>query len=164
MKRKLSFVAVLVIFWLGLSGHFSGMLLSLGAASVLLVAWLSQRMAVLDRDGHPFELFPRTPGFLLWLAREIYLASIAVLKLVISNRYEPDIGRVKSKQSTALGTATLANSITLTPGTLSMRIVENEIEVHTIHAPFLADLQNSNMPDIIRRYDGQPPQETQDDA
>lgn len=164
MKRKLSFVAVLAIFWLGLSGHFTGMLLGLGAVSVLLVAWLSQRMNVIDRDGHPVELFVRTPGFLLWLAREIYLSSIAVLRLIFSNLYEPAIGRIKTKQDTPLATATLANSITLTPGTLSLRVIGDEIEVHTIHAPFLAELQQSDMPDCIRRYNGQPTQETQHDA
>ncbi len=153
MKRKLSFVVLLAIYWLSLSGHFSPLLLALGAASIALVTVLSLRMGVVDRDGHPAQLAPRIPLYFIWLIKEISLASIAVLRMVINGKYRPAVGRIKTKQTTQLGVATLANSITLTPGTMSLRLLGDEIEVHSLDRALLEDLQNGDMPDRVYAFD-----------
>ncbi len=153
MKRKLSFIVLLAIYWLSLSGHYSPLLLALGAASITLVAILSQRMGIVDRDGRPTHLVPRIPMFLLWLIKEITISSLAVLRIVINGRYRPTVGRVKTGQTTQLGIATLANCITLTPGTLSLRILPGEIEVHSLDRALLEELQNGDMPERVYAFD-----------
>lgn len=153
MKRQLSFVALLGGFWLTLSGHFTGLLLFLGAASVALVAWLGTRMQIVDRDGHPVDEIPRVPGYLLWLWKEIVLSSVRVVGIILSNDSKPKVGRVKIGSMTARGQAQLANSITLTPGTLTLRVLGDEIEVHSIHRDILAELQQSDFVERVRRFD-----------
>lgn len=158
MKRRLSFIALLAIFWLSLSGHFDLLLLSLGAISVALVTVLALRMDMVDRDAHPVQMLPRIPRFYAWLVKEIAVSSTAVLRMVINGRYQPAIGRVHTGQFTRLGTATLANSITLTPGTLSLRVLGDEIEVHSLDRRLLRELQEGDMTQRVLDFD-KPPQE-----
>ncbi len=156
MKRRLSFVALLAFFWLSLSGHFDLLLLSLGAISVALVTVLALRMHMVDRDGHPAQMVPRIPLFYAWLAREVALSSTAVLRMVVNGKYEPAVGRVRTRQLTPLGTATLANSITLTPGTLSLRVLSDEIEVHSLDQRLLQELQEGELPQRVLNFDNPP--------
>ncbi|MCG7964016.1 MAG: DNA topoisomerase IV, partial [Candidatus Thiodiazotropha taylori] len=54
--RYISFVLLLVLFWIALSGHFEPLLLALGAVSVLLTAFLSHRMNIIDHESYPLHL------------------------------------------------------------------------------------------------------------
>ena len=113
---------VLFLLWLGLSGHYTPLILSFGVATCLGVAWLANRLGVLEPDGRSFMFVYRLALYLPWLAREIALSNIEVIKLVWHPRLpiRPQIVRADSGQRTAIALATFANSITLTPGTLTL--------------------------------------------
>jgi len=68
---------------------------------------------------------------------EMAKANIDVAQRVITGKIRPGIVRVKSDMKTDLGTLMLANSITLTPGTLTVDVDEesNDLFVHMIHVP-----------------------------
>ncbi|MEN8718721.1 MAG: Na+/H+ antiporter subunit E [Oceanococcaceae bacterium] len=156
MFRTCSFVLTMTAFWLALSGHFTGMLLGLGMLSVTVVTILALRMRIVDEDGHPTELAAGTPLFLLWLAKEITVSAITMIPRILRNEASPVIGRVPIGQLSARGQSTLSNSISLTPGTLTMRVLDQELEIHSIHPDVLADLRDGTMVQRIHDYENTP--------
>lgn len=132
----------LAVFWISLSGYFTPMLLTLGGISIFLVLGLCFRMKILDRETAPYLSLPGTLKYLVWLSGEIVKANMAVVRAVLKPDMEisPAIVKVPVKQATDIGKTMFANSITLTPGTVSMAINEDEIVVHALLSE-MTDLQ-----------------------
>ncbi len=124
----------LLAFWLLMSGIYTPLLLAFGALSVLLVLYIAHRMDIHDHETFPIHLKGRVFGYWGWLAREIFKANIDVARIVLSPRMalSPRVVRVKATQKTDLGVVIFANSITLTPGTVSVDIEGDEIVVHAL--------------------------------
>jgi multicomponent Na+:H+ antiporter subunit E len=104
----------------------------------------------MDRiDGTPVSvnLRPSLIQYWIWLAKEIGKANIDVAKIVLSPKMEisPRMVRVKATQKTDVGITTFANSITLTPGTVSVDIDNDEILVHAITDEMAQGLLESDM-------------------
>ena len=137
MKHIVSLSAVLTAVWLAWSGHFELLTLGLGAGSVLCVIALSNRMHLVDTEGALLGL--RLTGLLLylpWLAWEIVKANLDVARLILSPgapKIAPRIIRVRASQRSEVGRVLYANSITLTPGTISIDVGDGEILVHALH-------------------------------
>lgn len=121
-------------FWLSMSGFFTGMLLTLGVISIVLTLWLCARMGILDGETAPYLYIPLTLTYFVWLGKEIYKANIAVVKAVMSPdmNISPTLVRVPVNRKTDIGATMFANSITLTPGTVSVEIDEDSILVHAL--------------------------------
>ena len=132
--HSLSLGAVLFIVWLLLSGHYEPFLLLLGVASCALVVMVTLRMDVADREGHPIHLTWRALVYWPWLVVEIIKANIDVAKRIVapSLPISPTLIRVKASQTSDLGQVIYANSITLTPGTISVDVANGEILVHAL--------------------------------
>lgn len=116
------------------SGHFSPFILLLGLSSVVTVAWLASRMEIADDEGAPLGLGGRVLMYALWLAKEIVIANIEVTRVILDPQLpiHPRLIRVKASQKTALGRVILANSITLTPGTVSVDLQGDHVWVHVL--------------------------------
>jgi multicomponent Na+:H+ antiporter subunit E len=134
LLRALGLGAVLYGFWLVLSGHYTPLLLGLGAISVALVVYLAARMDVVDEEGIPFQLGGRFWLYVPWLMKEIFVSNVRVAKIILSPSLpiSPVLVRYVSSQKTDLGKAIYANSITLTPGTITTRVEGQELEVHSL--------------------------------
>jgi len=134
LLRALGLGAVLYGFWLVLSGHYTPFLLGLGLASVALVVYLAARMDVVDEEGIPLQLGGRFWIYVPWLMKEIFLSNVRVAKIILSPSLpiSPVLVRYHSSQKTDLGKAIYANSITLTPGTITTRVEGQELEVHSL--------------------------------
>jgi len=133
MGRFIFLVLALAALWLLLSGYFHvPLLLGFGAISVVFSAWLARRAGVLDNDGVPTGLMPRIFLYWIWLAAEIGKANIIVMRqaLAVEPKLSPKLFVVPNPPKSGVGKATFANSITLTPGTISVDLRENEILVH----------------------------------
>ncbi len=133
MGRFIILVAALAALWLLLSGYFDKwLLLVLGAASVLFSAWLARRAKVLDDDSVPMGLLPGIIGYWIWLASEIGKANLMVMRqaLAVEPKLSPKLFLVPNPPKSDVGKATFANSITLTPGTVSVDMREDGILVH----------------------------------
>jgi len=139
---------LLAAFWLVMSGHFAWLPLTLGAVSVALVAWVIWRMQVVDEESLPLRIVPRLPLYLPWLAGQIMLSALSVLRLVWSprSRIRPASGTVPAAGLSEVGKVVYANSITLTPGTLSVSFRGGDVEVHSLVEDDLAALPGSAMP------------------
>ena len=143
MGRILILTVALGALWLLLSGYFDHtLLLFFGAVSVALSVWLALRANVLDEEGVPGGLMPRIFGYWLWLAVEIGKANIMVARqaLALDPKFSPTLFRVPIAPKTNAGIATFANSITLTPGTVSVNLEADHILVHALTAD-LADVE-----------------------
>jgi len=135
MKHTLSLSVALAVVWLLLSGHYDPLLLILGALSVALVVWLGNRMSLVDREGHAIHLAPRIIFvYWPWLLWQIIKSNIDVVARILrpGKSISPTVVDVPVHQHSDVGRVTHANSITLTPGTISLRVDRDSIQVHAI--------------------------------
>lgn len=134
MAHSLSLGAVLFATWMLLSGHTEPLVVSFGVASCALVVLITQRMDVVDHEGHPIHLTWGALVYWPWLMWEIIKANWDVARCVLapSLPISPTMIRVKASQKSDLGQAIYANSITLTPGTISVDVSGGEILVHAL--------------------------------
>lgn len=147
MKHALGLIASLTVFWLTLSGHYTPLLLGFGVASVALVVWLSGRMHIIDHEGQVAGLHPRILLYWLWLGGEILKSAWRVSRLIWGpmDRIQPALRRTANTHTDDLHSVIYANSITLTPGTLSVAVHEHEIEVHALEPATLDTLDAGTM-------------------
>ena len=147
MLHALSLGLVLFGTWLLLSGFFEPLLLGLGVFSSALVVLIAWRMDMVDREGHPIHLGWRALVYWAWLAGEIVKAGIDVARRIVDPKMpiDPVLVRVKTSQESELGQVIYANSITLTPGTVSIRVTDNEILVHAVASAMARDLEKGEM-------------------
>ncbi len=129
----MALLGVLIGIWLLWSGHYTPQLVSFGVASCLFVLYLSHRMQIDDEEGAPL-LGVRPFIYAPWLIKQIVLANIDVAQRILkpSLPIEPTMIHVKADQRTDLGRVVYANSITLTPGTVSVDVRGNDVVVHAL--------------------------------
>lgn len=134
--RIFVFVLLMVI-WVVLSGFFDAFHLSLGVISCAIVVWLSSDLLFENRHQRlnirikqAFRLF----AYSIWMIGQIILSNIYVLKLALGSteKLEPQIVRYKCSLNTDFQRFLLANSITLTPGTVTIKIIGDTYYVHAI--------------------------------
>lgn len=125
---------LLAVFWLVNSGHYTPLLLGLGVASVLLVVFFARRMGVIDHESQPLHLFPHVFPYWGWLVKEIVVANINVAVLIWrgSGAIQPTKLVIETASNTDVCRVIFANSVTLTPGTVTLNLSGNEVTIHAL--------------------------------
>ena len=136
--------------WLLWSGHYSFdhmLVLGLGVVSCVFVVYMANRMDIVDEEGHPIHLLFQLLLYIPWLLWAIVKANIDVAKRVLnpSLHISPCMVRIKATQKTDLTRVIFANSITLTPGTVSVELVGDDILVHALTREAAEDVQSGDM-------------------
>jgi multicomponent Na+:H+ antiporter subunit E len=151
----LQMVPYFAVFWLLLSGHFEPLLLALGVVSVALVCVLSWRAGLTRRPSATVPFMLRLPRYFLWLVKEVLVSSLAVVRRVWSPRpiLLPAVTTTASSGLSELSQVVYANSITLTPGTLSLEVGEDHIEVHALTRADVKQLHAGAMLRRVRRLE-----------
>lgn len=155
--RHLSLIIALAGFWLLLSGYFTPFLLSAGLGSVLAIVWfVDRRMRVVDREGHPIHLGIGAVIYWPWLLWEIAKAGWDVTKVILDPRLpiSPEMIRVPTSQVTDVGRVIYANSITLTPGTISIEADDSSILVHALTRGGAEGLETGDMDRRCTAFEG----------
>ena len=121
----LALFVVLCVVWFAWSGHTETLIIIFGLGSVLLCVYMSRSLDIVDSEGQPVNM--KLLFYLPWLFKEIVVANIDVIKRIMSlGPIEDQISltwtKVPAHQKTRLGRVIFANSITLTPGTISVEI------------------------------------------
>lgn len=150
--KVFSYGVFLFVFWLLLSGHFEPLLLGLGLASVVLTIFLAKRMNVIDHESYPLHLSLQFPAFLGYIFREIVNANIDVIKRILKPRgksISPQLIEIPVPQKTDLGRVIYANSITLTPGTVSVELTKGKVTVHALTKEAADDLSGGSLAKAI---------------
>lgn len=147
---------LLSVFWLVNSGHYTPLLLSFMVVSVLFVSALCHRMDLIDGESIPLNLAFTFPVYLLWLIKEVVVTNIAVAGCVWKGNgaINPKVITVTADQKTDLGKVIYASSITLTPGTVTVDLVGNELTVHALTDESASDLMRGEMNRRVCRVEG----------
>ncbi|WP_205618837.1 Na+/H+ antiporter subunit E [Terasakiella pusilla] len=134
MASSISLWVFLYVFWFLLSGHTEPLLLGFGAISCAVVVFIAYRMDVIDHEGHPSHLSFRIIPYWVWLCIEIVKSNIDVAKVILSPKLNisPVMFKTKANQSRELGQVIYANSITLTPGTVTLGLEDGILEIHAL--------------------------------
>lgn len=148
-------LAIFLLFfgiWVIFSGQFDAFHLTLGFLSSVLITVISSDFLFADRSrslGKRIREACLFPGYFLWLLYQILLSNIHVLKLALSprgmNEVEPSVVRIKTKLKTDFGKYVLANSITLTPGTITIDMQDDELIIHSISEHTAAGVKDEAM-------------------
>jgi multicomponent Na+:H+ antiporter subunit E len=152
-----SLAVALFAFWLLLSGMFTPFLLAAGAASAVAVALLARRMEIADREGVPLHLTLSALAYWPWLVKEILKSGWQVARIILHPRLpvSPALVRFTPSQRSTLGLVTHANSITLTPGTVTVEAAHGEFLVHALTQEGADGLAGSEMDRRVSRFEGQ---------
>ncbi len=141
---------LLYAFWIVLSGKLDVFHLSAGAVVSLSIAYVSCRLYTLEppigpRGRHPFAVVPwsRLVTYIPWLSAQIFLSTLQVTRLVLSPSMEirPKLFTFTYPLPHGMARATLANSITLTPGTVTIDLDGDRYLVHALSEQAAQDLE-----------------------
>lgn len=156
MMHRLALVASLFAFWLALSGMYTPFLLVAGFGAALIVAALAWRMEVADGEGHPVHLTLAALAYWPWLIKEIAKSGWQVSRIIIDPRLpvSPTLVRFAPSQKSAVGLVTHANSITLTPGTITVEADHHRFLVHALTREGAEGLAGSEMDRRVSRLEG----------
>jgi multicomponent Na+:H+ antiporter subunit E len=157
VRSAVALFLILLGVWLLNSGHYTPIMISFGVGSSLLVVFLCLRMDIVDEEGVPVHLIPRALLYTPWLVKEIFKSNIDVARRVLSPgrpRISPRIIEAGTTQHSDLGRVIYANSITLTPGTVSIRVHGSYITVHAIADEVADGLLEGEMDQRVTRLEG----------
>ncbi len=164
MFRVVSKFFILLCFWILLSGQIDireagdRFLMVCGILTCIFVTYLTHRTDILDEEGHPIYLALAMLSYFPWLLWQIVLANLDVAyrvwhpKLKIS----PRMIRVPYKTKSPVATVIYANSITLTPGTVTVSVDEQkgEMLVHALSEKSASSLLSGAMQERIHKMEG----------
>ncbi len=150
MNRALWLWGILFAVWLLLSGHFEPLFIAFGLITCTVAVGVSARMGIVDRESVPVHLIGRTIAYVPWLAWEILKSNVRVARIILSPgmHVDPSIVHFRASQRTDLGRFIYANSITLTPGTVTTGVTGDDMEVHAI---VQSEIDGSEENDMNRR-------------
>ena len=148
--------AALYAFWLLMSGIYTPFLLGAGLGCALAVALLARRMEIADREGLPLHLTLAAAAYWPWLVKEIFKSGWEVALLILHPRLpiSPRMVRIVPSQASAVGLVTHANSITLTPGTVTVEAGHREFLVHALTRGGAQGMQAGEMDRRVTRFEG----------
>ena len=157
--RTASLAVSLFVFWLLLSGHYTVWFIGVGLATAVLVAIFGRSFGYADEEGHPAELI--LPGLLYWpwLALEVVKSTLNVARIILtpSLPISPVLTAVRPTQKSAVGLVTYANSITLTPATITARVDRDEprFVVHALTGASAAGVESGDMDRRVTAFEGE---------
>jgi multicomponent Na+:H+ antiporter subunit E len=154
--RILASLISLAALWLLLSGFFTPLQLGFGAMSCAFTLWLTVRLGLLRDDNLRLRVAARSPRYVVWLTWEIVKSNLHVARVILSPRMplHRQVVHLNPTQRSGVGIAVYANSITLTPGTLTMDAENRVLEVHALTTAVADDLRSGEMDRRVTRLEG----------
>jgi multicomponent Na+:H+ antiporter subunit E len=134
LRFAIVLTAALAATWWVLSGYTKPLIVTLGGISIALVLLMCARMRIFDRETAPYMTVPQSLAYFGWLFVEIIKANVAVVKAVLSPDLEvsPTMTKIPTNGKSDLAKTMFANSITLTPGTVTVEMADDHILVHAL--------------------------------
>ena len=139
---------VVFVFWLILSGITSIGMITLGLLSSLFIIFAINKMDIIDHETSLLNFRPlKLLIYFFWLIKEMILANILVCYYIISPKVKtkPSIIKLKASQKSTVGKVLYANSITFTPGTVTIDIDQDNLTVHVLSETFKNSILKNTM-------------------
>ncbi len=114
---------------------------------------MSSRISTYDNEGLPLHLMAGLPVYVLWLIWQIVVSNLLTIKTILTNDVSPSMFRVKTGKMSEAGVVLYANSITLTPGTVTVKIMRGGLMVHALTTAMADDVKSDEMGEKIRKID-----------
>lgn len=152
--------ALLFGLWVLLSGKLEAFHLGVGVLTVMFVVWQMGVLPPMDAGDNHRLRYHRFVPYAFWLLWEMLLSALYVARVVISPRrhLDPQMVEFHSDQPSLLSAVILANSITLTPGTLTIDLTDNRFVVHALTTKTARGLLEGDMPQrVARLFSDTPP-------
>ncbi len=151
-------------FWFLVSGRIDvtnpgdRYLIGFGVAASAFVTYLAGRIKMLDEEGHPIHLMARLFFYVPWLFWEVVLANLDVAYRVWDPRapIDPQLIVVPFQTQTGIGTVIYANSITVTPGTITIGVdmAKRQMLIHALTNKAAQGLLSGEMHERILKLEG----------
>jgi multicomponent Na+:H+ antiporter subunit E len=135
--RIIMTVFYLMAGWLLFTGTVAAIPLLLGLLFSTIIALATYHLFIEEQEAERRALIPRVYlliGYLVLIMGKVYLASFRIAWKVVSGDITPRIVHFRSRLRSDLARVALANSITLTPGTLTLDLDEDHLVVHWLDA------------------------------
>jgi|SRR5690554_6253409 len=147
MKYVTSLLVFLALLWWILSGYTKPLLLSLGVVSILFTAFLAHRMRVVDEESHPVHISFKLLRLWAHLAWGIVSANIMVASMILGFRRDlrPQVVTGPVRQKSDLARVILANSATLSPGSVTLDIRHDFIVAHAINEQSAEEIRSGDL-------------------
>ena len=155
MRHTIFLCFSLAVFWLLNSGYMTVLMLSLGVISIALVLYIANRMDVVDHESQSLHITRKLPGYFAWLAKEMIIANLLVVKHIwLGNKtISPTLKTIKASQKTDIGKVIYANSITLTPGTVTVNVEGDQFMIHALLKESIEELEAGEMDRRVTRLE-----------
>ena len=133
LPAVLLLLLVLAISWVLWSGLYKPLVLGLGAFSCVLSVYMAHRMGFFRHEAL-LSMLARLPAYWWWLLGEIIISSLEVARLILkpSLPISPTVVKLQAEPQSPVGQVILGNSITLSPGTVTLDIHEGQLLVHCL--------------------------------
>ncbi len=160
---------ILFGFWVLLNGRWDAEIALVGAiVCAALYAFMMAFMGYSPRkEWQLAKRLPRIFGYFLYLVREIFLSSWQTIRLIWSpdKEIEPRVTSFRTRLRTDAGKVVLANSITMTPGTITVDVQDDLFLIHCLDESFDMGAEGFEMENRIARVEGTDvrKEETQDE-
>jgi multicomponent Na+:H+ antiporter subunit E len=134
MTRKIATFVILLGVWFLWSGHTEPLIVGFGVLGALVGVMFAVRTRILDEEAFPFHLMGRLLTFVPWVLWQIVLANLHVARVILSPKLpiQPHLIRVPAGQRTVIGAVIHANTITITPGTVTLDIRDGSLLIHAL--------------------------------
>ncbi|MBD5780625.1 Na+/H+ antiporter subunit E [Pelagicoccus sp. NFK12] len=152
-KMPLGVVVGLFLLWVLFSGKLDAFHLGVGAATVALLFWLQSRLPAFREEGER-GLRPVTSFiYIFWLLWQMVLSAWYVARKILGPQegLQPRMFRVRCAMPSQVNSVVFANSITLTPGTLTVDMEGDELVVHALTENTEQDVLNGEMARKVAR-------------
>lgn len=148
LRRFLLKTTAFFVIWLFVSGQIQLYYVVLGLCCSAAVAWVDIRRSAAPRHVFPWARFA---WYLPWLAWRVVLSAWHVTRLILSPTLpiDPQLIRYSTRLRDHAALTLLGNSITLTPGTVTVEITPRELVVHAIDGPSTTDLTSLSLEDRV---------------
>ena len=152
--HKLCLCLALFVFWMVLSGRSETKFVVYGILTAVVTTWLTYPLLLIpNKDGSKkyFVFGVSLPKFIMyffWLMWQLVLANIDVLLATTSQELniDPKVVRFYFKADNPMASVVLANSITLTPGTVTINVTDDGLyEIHALTAGAAAGVLDGSM-------------------
>ncbi len=178
LKSVIQF-GLLLGLWLLLSGHYDVFHISMGVFSALIVVLLHVRLRkyyffeeeLAEAKARMKDVFTvrlrygRVLFYIPWLIWQIVVASLQVAAVVLNPKMpiDPALLRFKTKHPNTSAKVILGNSITLTPGTITVQIKDDEFLVHALMEASSSGIVDDSLPgEVAKLYKKRPEQVVHD--
>lgn len=148
-------------FWVLLNGQWTTEIAIVGAiVCAALYAFMCAFMGYSPKKEWKIaRRIPRILGYFVYLVDEVFKSAFGVIRLIWSPSMviEPEVTSFKTKLRTDAGKVILANSITMTPGTLTVDVQEDEFLIHCLDTSFDVGQEGFDMENRVMKLEGVKP-------